>query len=314
MTTPTGKKLDLQKDAICLSLKLGMLRTRRRVDTAMIQTDAEPEMVHVSKDILESVQLQAVAQYRGSITRYLKARCLPSPFRSGVYLIRLPLVEEVMKYLEAAEVRDRELVAAFIAFYEGVYAQRHADDNAMRAKLGSLYKVSDYPTPQKVKDTFQFKVQLLELSTPGSLRTIDRALYEHEAAKMQNVWEGARQQITQVLLVEFRKLTARMSEKLREVGPDGRPKTFRDSLVGNLQEWLDLFEKRDLSNDEELIKLVNQARAMVSGLKPDVIRESKTLKNEIAEEMQKITAQLDQAIVERPGRRIELDEPEQVPA
>jgi hypothetical protein len=311
MSDTNGRpKLDIQKEAVCLSLKLGMLRTRRRVDTGSIQTDADPEMVHVSKDILESAELKAVEQYRDSIKKYLKARCLPSPFRSGVYLIRLTLVDEAMKFLTDAEGQDKKNIATFMDFYRLHYMKRH-EDNPMSAKLGSLYRGSDYPDPKKVEQAFIFEVQLWELSTPGSLRTIDRALYEREKAKMDNVWEQAQQQITQVLLTEFRDMTARMAERLA-VPPDGKPKVFRDSLVGNLQEWLDLFEKRDLAKDEDLQKLVVQARAMVSGLKPEVIRDSEALRTEIATEMQKITAQLDQAIVERPGRKIELDE--EVPA
>lgn len=311
MSESNGKKLDIQKEAVCLSLKLGMLRTRKRVDTGSIQTDADPEMVHVSKDILESAELKAVEQYRSDIKRWLKARCLPSPFRGGIYVIKLTLVEEAMAFLEKAEEQDKQNVAAFMAFYREVHEQRNAEDNVMKQKLGSLYQPSDYPDPKRVERAFVFEVQLLELGTPGSLSTINRALYEREKTKMDNVWEQAQQQITQVVLTEFRKLTARMAEQLTVV-PGEKPKKFYDSAVSNLQEWLDLFDKRNLTNDEDLKQMVNQARAMVSGLKPEVIKNSETLKAEIATEMQKITAQIDQAIVERPGRKIELEE--EVPA
>lgn len=309
--TNEKKKLDIQKEAICLSLKFSKLGTRRKIRTSEVQTDADPEMVHVSKDILESDALKTVTTYRGDIKRFINARCLPSPFRSGVYLIRLNLIEDVMQRLALYEQQDKLNVQVFMTFYEAVYRDRHDPNSEFAQKLGSLYRAEDYPHPNKVRDAFKMEVQLWELSTPGALRTIDRALYEREAAKMQNVWEEARQQITQVLLTEFRDMTARMAERL-QVGPDGKPKVFRDSLVGNLQEWLDLFEKRDLANDDELIKMVNQARAMVNGLKPEVIRENESIRTEIAEEMQKITNQLDQAIVERPGRRIDWEEEEVV--
>ena len=310
-TTNGKKKLDIQKEAICLSLKLGMLRTRRKVEAGAIETDADRSLLHVGKEILESAELKAVDQFRSDIKKYLRGRCLPSPFRSGVYLIRLALVEECMQFLTAAEATDKANIETFMTYYEQMYEKRHDLSNPMSQRLGSLYKAEDYPEPKKVRQTFQFEVQLWELSTPGALRTIDRALYEREAAKMQNVWQEAKDSIKQVLLTEFREMTARMAERLT-VPPDGKPKVFRDSLVGNLQEWLDLFEKRDLADDEELKQLVNQARAMVSGIKPETIRDSDTLRQEIAQEMQSITSKLDQAIVERPGRKIELDEPEQV--
>ena len=303
----TKQKMDIQKEAICLSLKLGRLRTRRRIDSNMIETDADLQMVHVAKDIMESKELQAISQFMGEVKRYIRTRCLPSPFRAGIHLIRLALVEDVMAQLAGYEKQYWALVEAFMTFYEGIYLQRHDDDFDMKKKLGSLYRADDYPSPRKVRTTFEFDVQLWELATPGSLRTIDRALYEREAAKMQNVWEDARQQITQVLLTEFRDMTARMADRLTP-GPDGKPKVFRDTLVGNLTEWLDLFEKRDLTKDEQLATYVKQARKMVYGIKPETLRESEGLRKEIAEEMQKITAQLDQAIIERPGRMIDLEE------
>jgi hypothetical protein len=91
-------------------------------------------------------------------------------------------------------------------------------------------------------------------------------------------------------------------------GEDGKPKIFRDTLVSNLQEWLDVFDKRALTDDQELIDYVKKARAMVSGIKPETVRESESLKAELASEMKNLTANLDKAIVERPGRMIQLED------
>lgn len=301
------QKLSIQKEAVCLSLKLGMLRTRRRISTSQIQTDADPTMVHVSKDILESDELKAVNRHHGDVKRYLRSRCLPSPFRSGVFLLRLALISDVMAQLDTYRTENDILVKRFLTFYETVHAQRADEASPFREKLGTLYNADDYPAPSKVAQAFRFDVQLWELSTPGSLRTIDRALYEREAAKMQNVWEEARQTITQVLLQEFRDMTARMAERLTP-SPDGTQRVFRDSLIGNLQEWLDIFDKRALTDDQELVSFVRKARAMVSGINPEVIRDSDGLRADLARDMQALSQQLDVAIVTRPGRAIEFDD------
>lgn len=300
-------KMNIQKEAVCLSLRMGMLRTRRRVSTSQITTDADPSMVHVSKDIFESSQLKAINVYHGAVRRFLSTRCLPSPFRSGVYLLSLSLVQEVFAQLEQFESRNRELVAEFMTFYEKVHSERDDPNSPFREKLGSLYNAGDYPAPSKVRAAFYFETQLWELGTPGSLRAIDRALYEREAAKMENVWESARTQITQVLLQEFKDLTSRMAERLTP-SPDGTTRVFRDSLVGNLQEWLDIFDKRALTDDAQLAGFVKKARAMVSGIKPDVIRDSDGLRADLAQEMQSLSTQIGEAIVVQPGRSIELEE------
>lgn len=300
-------KVDIQKEAICLNVKLSMLRTRRRIRTDQIQTDADPEMVHVAKDIFESKELQAINRHHGTIRNHLASRCLPSPFRSGVYLIRLKLVSEVMESLKLYEQAEQELIRQFMEFYKGIYEQRDNEESPLRKKLGTLYDPSDYPSPERVLKSFRFTTQLWEIGTPGALRSIDKALYQREAEKMENVWEEARQGITQVLLQEFRDMTSRMADRLT-VGTDGKPKVFRDSLVGNLQEWLDIFDKRALTDDATLLEQVQKARKLIAGIKPEVIRDSESLKAEIAEEMQTITAKLDEVIVDRPGRLINLED------
>jgi hypothetical protein len=314
MTTATAtapaadqKKMDLQKEAVCLSVKMGMLRTRRRIKSDQIETDADKSMVHVAKDIMESEQLHAVEQFHGQVRAYLKGRCLPSPFRSGVYLIKLQLVGEVMDALGQFEQQQKELIEAFMTFYAECYEKRNDPEWETAKKLGSLFDASDYPDPAEVRKAFRFQTQIWEIGTPGALRKIDRALYEREAAKMQNVWEEARQSITGVLLQEFRDMTAKMADRLAP-GEDGKPKIFRDTLVSNLQEWLDVFDKRALTDDQELIDYVKKARAMVSGIKPETVRESESLKAELASEMKNLTANLDKAIVERPGRMIQLED------
>lgn len=306
-TGTKGPKLDIQKEAVCLSLSLGMVRTRRRIQTEQITTDADPTLVHVAKDIFESQELQAINQHHGGIRAYLKTRCLPSPFKTGVYLIRVKLVSEVMDAMKNFEASERELIERFMTFYERVYATRDNIESPWRVKLGSLYDARDYPAPSVLKRAFKFSTQIWEIGTPGSLRAIDRALYEREAAKMANVWEEAKQSITTVLLTEFKDLTTRMSERL-EVGADGKPKVFRDSVVNNLQEWLDVFEKRNLTDDENLIGLVTQARQLISGIDPKTIRTSEGLKQEMSDAMKSLTAQIEQAIVEVPGRQIDLED------
>ena len=305
----TTKKMDIQKEAVCLCLKLGRIQTRKKAETSAIQTDAQPELVHVSKVLFECDELKAIISHQDKVSAYIKARSLPSPFKTGVYLIRLSLVTEVMDWLEKQEAEQTRLVEAFMVFYDKLYAERHDPQSAWALKLASLYQPGDYPAPKRVKESFRFETQLWELSTPGALKAMDRALYQKELEKMQNVWEGAKAQIVQVLLGEFKKMTARMADRLAP-GDDGKPKQFRamDSATKAFQQWLDLFDKRDLTNDEELTGLVNQARAMVQGLDPEEIRSNDVLRTEIAEEMGKLTKEVEKCIITKPARRIDLEE------
>lgn len=314
---------NLQQNAVLLSVKRGRLRTRRRISSNAVQSDADPGVLYVAKEILESKELDAINQHDAQIGNYLSKICLPGPFKAGMYLLPVRLIEPTIKRLdEAARERD-VMVEDFMAWYERAYRYAQADEElaaalvaedaayaefkAWRDRLGSLWTPSDFPTPQQVREKFVFDVQVLELQTPGKLKAISKELYQRELAKMQNVWEGASEKITSVLMEEFQKLTAHMAERLT-ADQDGKPKVFRDSLVKNMVEWFDLFDARNLANDEQLKALVERARRTILGIDVETIRDSEGLRADLSKEFQAITAELDRAIIERPARKLDLED------
>jgi hypothetical protein len=148
------------------------------------------------------------------------------------------------------------------------------------------------------------------MSTPASkLSAIDRELFVRESEKMQNVWDSASQTINAVLLEELRKLTGHLAEKLQP-GIDGKGKTFRNSTVTKLTEWLDLFNARNLADDQELVSVVERARALITGVDPENIRDSEALRSQLATDFQAITKEVDQAIIARPIRSISIEDEE----
>jgi len=307
MTAATKKKVDIQREAICLSVNLGMVRSRKRINSDDIESDADRSLLHVSKEIFESKDLQAISAMHGAIHTYLKSRCLPSPFKHGVYLIRLSLVTEVMEELDQYEKKISDLIEAFLEFYGKIYVQRHDQKSEMRTRLGSLYNPGDYPAPATLKSAFKFETQLWEIGTPGALSTVSRALYEREKRKMDNVWEQAKEQITQVLMTELRDMTSRLTERLTP-NEDGTKKVFRDSLIGNLQEWLDVFKRRALTDDQELIDVVEKARQLIAGVDAKTLRTDEESRKDLSGAMGKLTTALEQSIIEKPARKIDLDD------
>lgn len=291
----------IQTDSVMLYLSVGRLRTRRKMGAGAVTSDIDPTMLHVAKDILESPELVIIQAHDNALRTWVRERCLPSPFRKkGVLILPVRLIEEVMATIEQAE-RDRQpLIDAFMASY----AQRKEE---AKPKLNSGFSESDYPSEDKVRATFTFECQMWELSAPGHLQAINRDLYQRELVKMNNMWTAASEQINAVLLQEFRKLTNHVADRLSP-SEDGKGKTFRDSAITNLTEWLDLFTARNLGDDQELVSVVERARALVRGVDPTNVRDSDDLRNSLAKDFSAITAQLDEAIINRPARAIELAE------
>ena len=88
----------------------------------------------------------------------------------------------------------------------------------------------------------------------------------------------------------------------------GKPKIFKSSMVSNLTDFMDNFKNRDLFEDSELGELIEQAKAIVSGLSPDDLRSDDIFRHKIAEDMKSVKEQIDTAIEDMPRRRLRLPE------
>lgn len=290
----------IQRDAILLYISQGKLRTRRKVDPASVETDIDKSLLHISKDILTSKELEDIGSFDNAVRNWVRVRCLPSPLKGkGVYILPVRLIEPVLKYLDQAKKDRQPLIDKFCEFYE----QRKRE---AQPKLGSGFIETDYPALDHVRSTFTFEVQVWTLETPGQLSAINKDLYQREVARMNNMWQEATRTVSGVLCAEMHKLTQHLSERLAN-GIDGKKKIFRDSAITNLTEWLDLFSARNLSDDAELEKVVEKAKKLIKGVDPETIRDSEHLRIDLQKDFATMASDLDRLLVDRPLRAIDLD-------
>ena len=67
----------------------------------------------------------------------------------------------------------------------------------------------------------------------------------------------------------------RVSERLQE-DDEVKPLVFRDSMIGNIRELVDVVPRLNIFGDETLAQLCSQVKDRVAGVKPDALRPSKT--------------------------------------
>ena len=85
---------------------------------------------------------------------------------------------------------------------------------------------------------------------------------------------------------------------------DGRPKTFRDSTIDNLNEFFDRFRQLNIGGNDELQQLVNRAQNIVRGVEPQQLRDNQSLRQHVATQMSTVQASLDGLLIDRPRRNI----------
>lgn len=136
-----------------------------------------------------------------------------------------------------------------VAKFADIYDQVRAD--APR-RLNGLYIASQWPDRETVRSAFRLQVRYLPVPALGEW---DEWMAE-SAASAQDELKGR-------LGEAIRKIATKLGE------PDA---IFRDSLIGNLAEILDLADDLNISEDPAITRLAKEARSLAV-LDPDTLRE-----------------------------------------
>ncbi len=86
--------------------------------------------------------------------------------------------------------------------------------------------------------------------------------------------------------------------------------TFKDTLIGNIREFLNTFRDRNITDDLEMQSICERAEQLLSGVDPQDLRDSDAKRDQIANQFIEIRAALDTMLVPRGSRVIQFeDEP-----
>lgn len=296
--TENNEQSGILSKAVCLNLELHKPGNSKKVrnSEAQLDVDERPDnsMYRVSKSLLDSREYKQITRHDNETRLWLYSRALPGPFRAGTYLIPHDLVLAVDAHLRVAQQKRETLIAEFIAAYPTLKAE--ASD-----KLGSLFNEADYQAVEHLETEFGMRWSYFTFGTPDKLRGISAELFAREQEKAAATWKEATEEVRQALRAGFGQLVEHMVDRL-----SGDGKVFRNTLVENFAEFMETFEARNITNDEELQKLVKQSRELLKGITPDELRKQEALKSTIANGMAQINGKLDTMIINRPKRKLEV--------
>lgn len=298
LLTPEASKVT--QNTICIVVRKGRFGTKRKASTADVEVESDKSLLRLSKTILESPELKLVQKHDSQMTTYLKALCLKSMFKGGVYLIPIGLVEEVNAQLEVFASERKRLVDDAVATYD----QRCQETSA---RLDVLHDPNDYPSADRFRSKFYLEWQFVTWETPTRLKQIRPALFEAErqkaAAKLSAVADDCRN----AMRVGMQQLVEHMVDRLTP-DSDGKVKRFNKSIVKNFTEFFRTFELKNVTDDTELASIVTKAKAAMAGVDVDMIRKDEAIRNAISQQFAMLKEQLQPMTVERGTRDIDLDD------
>jgi hypothetical protein len=171
-----------------------------------------------------------------------------------------------------------------------------------KQSLGRLYDPRDYPP--SLNGLFAVDWEFPSVQPPDYLLQLNPRLYEQEQARIAARFEEAVSLAEQAFTSEFSKVVSHLTERLSGSDEEGRPKVFRDSAVGNLQEFFSRFRQLNVRSSRQLDELVEQARTAVAGVGAQDLRTSTQLRQQIGGQLSAVQARLDQMLVDQPRRRV----------
>ena len=287
---------NLNKTSVLLLMRLSKAGNRRKVESGLVQVDADKEVISVNKMLLECPELNAISTLDGQIRQWVYARSLPSGvLKEGVYRLPLSLVDEVDAGLKDFDNQRKEKIEAFLFVYP-------AQIDMARMRLRALYNATDYPPVSQMREAFDFQWRYLTLDVP---ETINNLLVKEQREKAEADLAVEMDEIRLALRSAFAELISHAASALSP-GPENKPKVFRDSLVDNLDQFFRYFDARNLSGDNALADLVERARAVMRGVTPDDLRKDLSTRQLVQQTMEQVKKTITEGAMLKPTRRFTM--------
>jgi len=246
----------IARRAVIASFNSGQWRTRR-VHAA--ETRAENARHGLTDEARVDVRICKHASLE-------EAARIVTAARADHYRLTVPAVDRGMRLLAGARQLEHSAtmqrhaaafqaaVAAFVGDYEAVRADAPS-------RLNGLYIAAHWPDVEVVRRSFRLECRYLPVPSLGQW---DEWLRESADAAASEL----RERIGEALRA--------YAEKLADPS-----KIFRDSLVENLADVLNIAADLNLGGDQQISALVEQARSLAT-VDPDQLREDKALRAESA--------------------------------
>ena len=263
--------MNLTHDAMLVGLRIsawsGRLYDREASTHVAASHDAATSAGRYNKRLLPKAALAPLAAVLGEARAAHYANTLPWDDQ-GARLLTVANHERYTGLLEGLRERMVRERARFIDDWE---------DNVERARLdlGRLFRIEDYPARETLRDRFSIRWRIMPV--PDA----EHFMAELAGGDAERVKRDIERQIEERLHDAvgdlYRRLgeaVERVSERLQE--DDGKPLVFRDSMIGNIRDLVDVVPRLNIFGDDELARLCEDVKERIANVDPGVLRPSRS--------------------------------------
>lgn len=235
-------------------------------DKAIIDANATTGAGQFKKNLMAGTnKRKLIADFAQGCRHWHGMRTLPWHDKGG----RLLPVSLFFEYKAEASKRREQfeaMVNDFVADYPVLVEQA-------KANLGSLFDASDYPSEDKVKDKFGFRLVFSPVPEAGDFR-IDAPKADLEALREQYE-ENYNVRLGEAMASSWERLhtlISGMSAKLADEGETDKKKRYHDTFLGNAQELCGMLTHLNVTNDPKLEQARRDLEKAIAGVEMEDIR------------------------------------------
>lgn len=189
---------------------------------------------------------------------------------------RLLVMGRFMEY----NTKMREFDEQFHTLKDKFLENYNAMVSAAAFTLGELFDREDYPNPDVVAHKFYYKYDFMPVPQSGDFRVdIGNEGMQELIGKYESQFDLRVKTAMQDAWGRLHDCVSRMSERL-DFG-EGDKKIFRDSLVENALELVDMLKCMNITNDPDLEKSRKQLEQALFGVSAQELRESADIRKDV---------------------------------
>lgn len=211
---------------------------------------------------------------------------------NGARILPAALLDKFTHEFRDLRHKHEDALDAFIRDYPNEVRLARHSDTAKNGRLGRMFKSEDYPDVKQLRQLFVFQVIISPCPDVEDFRvTMAKEQLEDFQIQMKQALEDAMKEpfkrVSQVV--------GRMAERLKNYKPateeDRAENTFRDSLVGNVRELVELLPAFNLTGDKTLSGMIARMEKELTKHEADVLREDEDIRKKVAKSAEAILKQ-----------------------
>ncbi|MCY4572306.1 MAG: hypothetical protein OXF01_05840, partial [Gemmatimonadetes bacterium] len=171
----------------------------------------------------------------------------------------------IMDGLRERLVRQR---ARFIEDFDHYVEQARLD-------LGKLFRIEDYPSKDQFRDRFSIRYRITPV--PDADHFIARLASDDTERVKRDIERHVEEQLHDAVGDLYQRLAEaveRVSERLQE-DDDGKPLVFRDTMISNIRDLVEVFPRLNIFGDQRLARLCEGVKDRIASVEPDSLRPSR---------------------------------------